>query len=643
MRGVLVVLLLAAAASAAEPVPVPGAPAPSLESLLCRVDGLLAALDAAAPAPDPGPGACAADFSVERLPEYVARGGSPGLDLDRIEADADGYYQALAYATAAPQACRPLEALQRAVERVRPATRIGIDWEPHCRGTYAEMRFIRAVVVRSGVEQACLETLKSGSDSYGKGDPRRFARDCRAIAANLDSPEIACASAPQNDRAECLSMMRIAGGDGAACAAVEEGERDGCYGYAAFSRAFRAKDPEECRGNETCRALLGGGLEASRRYAGRLLADVAPVLLKEADEALAAAVPADSVQARAVQDRRRRLDLRRRPSDGPSPDSADAVLSSAAAVVAELETVASGGVDGTGCPAGVTAEAISRDLRGGAFKDLEGELQKAIGDTSRWERYHVCLAVARKDVGVCRAMASVEPEMTPEELERHARMLEVTTQDRCVGYATEFMLYRLLADRVPAFVDGCVAAPEHKRLASSPAALRRFCRALLAYDGDPAPLRAALPPGVDADRLPQIVSEVFGDEKQCPTLQYEKDRDFCREHVSFLRRHASGKASDCYGGLCRVLAGEPETACEGYVRGIRAEACRTVYAPVWAKEQSRRFEALADAVPKERAEAVAGLKSRWEAAQSRIASATKSGPAVDDGPTSPSPSPDPSR
>ena len=293
----------AASCSAGAPVVPPPAPAAGTELLLCRVDGLLSALDGktAGAAPD----LCPPDFSLNRLPEYVARGGS-ALDLDRVEADADGYYQARAYAESNPDLCRPLAALQRAVAAVQKSPRVGIGWDPHCRGTYAEMRFVRALVVREGVRESCAETLQSGYDSYGKGDPKTFGRACRAIAENPDDPRAACAVVPQNGE-ECGNMFRIAAGESSACDKVEEEERDGCYGYAAFARARRGKDAALCGENETCRAIWGDGTAVAARYERRILSDVAPALLMEASAALAAASARSPEQARAVRERAERV------------------------------------------------------------------------------------------------------------------------------------------------------------------------------------------------------------------------------------------------------------------------------------------------------------------------------------------------
>ena len=275
--------------------------------MLCQVDALLAALgDAPSKSAPSAEASCGPEFSMSRLPEYVARGGSRGMDLDLIEADADGYYQSRAYADMNPEECRPLAALQRAVAAVQKTGRIGIDWDPHCRGTYAEMRFVHAIVVRDGVREACVETLKSGRDNYGRGDPKSFDRVCLAISENLDDPGSACAFVPQNGK-ECRNIFRVAGGEAAACDKVEEGERDGCYGYAAFARAYKRKDPELCLKNEMCRTLLGDGTAAARRYERRIFVDVGRVLLKTAAQALAACTSSDPAQTRALRERTDRV------------------------------------------------------------------------------------------------------------------------------------------------------------------------------------------------------------------------------------------------------------------------------------------------------------------------------------------------
>ena len=276
----------------------------------------------------------------------------------------------------------------------------------------------------------------------------------------------------------------------------------------------------------------------------------------------------------------------------------DEQISGAEAAVASVEALAKGGPDGSFCPDGVTAQTISRDVKASGPKGSGGILAHAIGnvdgdwDDSDWERYFVCQAVAQKDVDVCRSMPAFDPEHPRPTLEKKFNWAQATAQDRCAGSANEFLWYRELVMKDQSFIERCVSTPDYKNMFKSPAALRKFCGAMFAYDGNPDPVVAAAPSGPSREEILRVIAVIMGDPKQCPTIKDKKDRDFCREHVSFIAAHASGKESDCYGGLCRVLLGKPAAACEDYVKDIRRRACKALYAPRYAEEQTQKFDAI---------------------------------------------------
>ncbi|MDE2140838.1 MAG: hypothetical protein KGL74_13555 [Elusimicrobia bacterium] len=277
--------------------------------------------------------------------------------------------------------------------------------------------------------------------------------------------------------------------------------------------------------------------------------------------------------------------------------SVDGQIAAAESIVVGVENLSKGGADGSFCPDGVSAATISRDMKIPGLKGAGGILAAAVGndskdyDTSNWERYYICRAVATRSPDVCRMEASNEPP----NMVTHAHP-EQTAQDRCMSWPPALTMYRDLVTKNPAFIAECetVHASERQRGGKfeTPAARRRFCRAMFAYDGNPEPVVAAAPAGAARAEILHMISVAFGDPKLCPTLGYKTDQDLCREYASFVVARSSGKESDCYGGLCRVLLGKPVSACEDYMRDIRRKACKAVYAPRYADEQARKFDAV---------------------------------------------------
>jgi hypothetical protein len=270
---------------------------------------------------------------------------------------------------------------------------------------------------------------------------------------------------------------------------------------------------------------------------------------------------------------------------------ADDQIAAAEAIVTGVENLSKGGADGSFCPDGVTAATISRDMKAAGVKGTGGVLATAIGsdskdyDISNWERYHICQAVAARSTDVCRTEASVEPP----NFSTHVHP-EQTAQDRCLNWAPALLMYRDLAMKNRAFIEQC--SVQHASERQGKFDRRHFCEALFAYDGNPEHLLAAAPAGAPREEILHVISVFTGDPKLCPTLGYKTDQDLCREYASFVAAHASGKESDCYGGLCRVLLGKPASACEDYMRDVRRKACTTVYAPRYADVQTQKFDPI---------------------------------------------------
>jgi len=312
---------------------------------------------------------------------------------------------------------------------------------------------------------------------------------------------------------------------------------------------------------------------------------------------------------------------------------------SALYAVEDLETVAAGGADGTNCPKNLTARSISADLKSGKLpKELAGNvLVGVVKNGEQWELYHVCTALADKNPGLCADMVATDPELPAKQLQEHP---ETTMRGRCALVSRILPVYRAYDAKDPAFVDLCAAlAPNFDGL-TSPEALRKTCQEWAAYKGNPDAFADAyaltVTPAPSRQEALDNLLKLIGDPKQCASLTQPLQREVCKERGNFQRYLATKDKAVCRSPLCRALAGEPAAVCEPYAAEVKKVACRAVYAPRYADEQTRSFQEFSDqalgllgnkgmdsrkslAAVNERLDKLFALRARLDAAAERIA------------------------
>ncbi len=277
----------------------------------------------------------------------------------------------------------------------------------------------------------------------------------------------------------------------------------------------------------------------------------------------------------------------------------DAALTRAETVTEDMEALASGAADGSGCPKNATVRDISADYKAGKFaKGTAGEIHNLIGkDPDRWEMANVCLAYARKDAQICSDMIAPDHDVDPVDINDHPLDF---TRGRCRSFARILPVYRAYDAKDPGFVDLCAGLASNFDGLTSPAALRKACSALAVYNGDPEPFitayTAAVNPPPSRNEAMENLQKLTADPKLCDKFIYASQKEVCKERVSFQRAAASKNKAACRGALCRVMMGDPASACETYAADVKKAICRASYLPGYVDDQTRAFQLLSDQV-----------------------------------------------
>lgn len=225
---------------------------------------------------------CGADFTMDGVMGLFGGGRLPiwaAPENDEIIIDSVGYYQCRAYAAGDRKSCVPLKALAMTYD---PGSWTGdpeggAHWDLGCYGHINEMRLVRSYVTRSpDFEKICAPTLTETQEfedqEFASAD---IARVCRVIAAGGRDVAAACADISRyyidkDDVKKCAPMLRRLQGDAGACVPGESVEVfDRCRSYAAFRRAYDAKDAHLCEDLPVCQILMGEGPGACALYARR--------------------------------------------------------------------------------------------------------------------------------------------------------------------------------------------------------------------------------------------------------------------------------------------------------------------------------------------------------------------------------------
>ncbi len=296
---------------------------PAVDQRLGKAEALLEDLEESVglPAPSRSPlEECLARFSVDsflkdlsegRLPESLAWSLGP-----KTSALLWRHYRLKAFEAGDPGLCGPLKALPYRRDRFydTPAPGDG-DWS--CRSNYYDMAFARSLIAQSpDFASVCRERI---ANDVPELEPQA-GELCALIRERRREPEAVCARfnihhlrasrhATQieefADWAEnvCPALLKALAGDESLCPKArhdysgDKQDDQDCFAYAAFSRAFNAKDLSLCGRRELCRLMMGErGL--SKPYAEALRGPLCELLAK-------ALPPAPSPQDRAYETHRR--------------------------------------------------------------------------------------------------------------------------------------------------------------------------------------------------------------------------------------------------------------------------------------------------------------------------------------------------
>lgn len=301
----------------------------------------------------------------------------------------------------------------------------------------------------------------------------------------------------------------------------------------------------------------------------------------------------------------------------------DDSLSKAEVFVLDAESVAKGGGDGSGCPAGFTVREYMQDMRAKRISKQTGDDlltgEKAAmsegGAKLEWQLYYLCQAIAMKNPMACADAASVSAKtlnrdialksglQDPNAMSEEEVLQKLSSQNydgKCtISYYQETARAAFLS-KSPKFLDICKQAAPRISDLKDPAASEAMCRAWQGYNGDPDPFVRAIEGGVahplKRDFALGVVREMTVAPGVCATLKREYDRRLCREQEDFRKAAAAHDAGQCRGGICRVLMGDGLAACESFARKFKPDACTQVYAGDFVASREKSFKALADQI-----------------------------------------------
>jgi hypothetical protein len=297
----------------------------------------------------------------------------------------------------------------------------------------------------------------------------------------------------------------------------------------------------------------------------------------------------------------------------------DGALAQASAIVKDLESMATGGVDGTGCPPSFSISDYMRDMRekknakitGDDIRDEDGK-----GPKLDWQFFYLCRAVATNSPESCAEADSI----TPKTLKRGTNYREglqnpnAMTEDqalamqssssyagKCRFYYYQSRLTQAYISKDPKFMQICDAAAPHLASIPSPQAADPVCRAMRAYTGDPEAFVRALNGAVSQPFKREyalgVLDEMTAKPGACAKISRPYSHRLCEETSAYRSALAAKKSAVCgRRGLCRVLMGEPKFACELYLRDVKKEACGLVYSKSFLETRAASFKTLTDQI-----------------------------------------------
>lgn len=312
----------------------------------------------------------------------------------------------------------------------------------------------------------------------------------------------------------------------------------------------------------------------------------------------------------------------------------DSSLAQAESIVLDLESIASGGVDGTGCPPSFTVRDYMQDLRsrrtsketGDDIIDSDSTHKEDSGAKAEWQFFYACQALATRNPAACAEAGSVVPKTVNKNVDYKAGLQDPNAmpedkalamqqaqsyEGKCVNSFYQERARAAYVSKAANFVDVCRESLPHLAEVKDAPSAEAICRAWQSYSGTPEPFIAAMQSGLKnplkREYALNVIREMTVAPGACAAQSRESARRMCREMEDFRSAFASKNKDACKNGICRVLMGDGQGACESYSKKFRAAACNQHYATTFASSREGTFKSVTDGIEKSLGASDAGI------------------------------------
>lgn len=312
----------------------------------------------------------------------------------------------------------------------------------------------------------------------------------------------------------------------------------------------------------------------------------------------------------------------------------DSALNLAEGIVIDVESIAKGGVDGTGCPPTFTVREYMQDMRNGRYSKQTGDdlvdhdatHKEDAGPKLEWQLYYLCQAVAAKNAGACAEADFIKPKTLHKDVNYKdglqdpgamsteaalAMQASQSYQGKCANAYAQVRAVSAFLSRAPDFLEVCRESIPKLAELRSPAAAEPMCRAWRDYNGSAEPFLQAIQTGV-AHPLKReyalgVIREMTAAPGACAGVEHAYFKRVCGEMEDYKRALAARTPGACRGGICKVLMGEGLLSCEGYAKSFRTSACDLAYRDSFLTSREGTFKSYADQIEKTLASSDAGI------------------------------------
>jgi hypothetical protein len=247
----------------------------ALEALKARTD------EAPAPELTAEQARCRRDFTMDSAIEGVAKQAKAGLLPQDMRYQMIGfhslcYYQCRAYAARDAGRCAPLNFFK--IDSDKGSGDGHMDkGDAACRDHIDDIVVTKAFITRDpALERLCNKNLTERGVEAGTA-----ARVCRAIVEDRDDPPKLCREVREarmklrlvGADKKCEPLYKGINGDEEACLDLppESHTYERCFEFAAFHKAWKARDISLCGDHPLCRVMMGGGEDNCAQYSEHMV------------------------------------------------------------------------------------------------------------------------------------------------------------------------------------------------------------------------------------------------------------------------------------------------------------------------------------------------------------------------------------